>query len=104
MYAQPEFQKDFAALGDLLTELVESDILYDSVATNEQSRTVTIGKENRHERMHRFSVVRHSYFVGEQEAGVIALIGPTRMRYERSIPIVDFTARALSESLTRFFG
>jgi len=104
MYAQPEFQRDFSALNDLLTELVESDILYDSVAPTDSARMVTIGKENRHERMHRFSVVRHSYYVGEQEAGVIALIGPTRMRYERSIPIVDFTAHALSESLTRFFG
>jgi len=104
MFAQPEFQRDFSVLNDLLTELVESDILYDSVAPNDPARTVTIGKENRHERMHRFSVVRHSYYVGDQEAGAIALIGPTRMRYERSIPIVDFTARALSESLTRFFG
>lgn len=101
MFAQPEFQRDAASLALLLDELVESDVLYDTLGG---PQTVTIGKENRHEEMHQLSVVRHSFFVGESEAGVIALIGPTRMRYDTSIPLVNFTARALSESLTRFFG
>jgi len=104
MFAQPEFQRDAAALAHLLDELIESDVLYDTLAPAEGPQTVTIGKEHRHEEMHQLSVVRHSFFVGSNEAGVIALVGPTRMRYETSIPLVNYTARALSESLTRFFG
>jgi len=104
MFAQPEFQRDTAALAMLLDELVESDVLYDTLTPAEGPQKVTIGKEHRHEEMHRLSVVRHSFFVGDNEAGVIALVGPTRMRYETSIPLVNYTARALSESLTRFFG
>jgi heat-inducible transcriptional repressor len=104
MFGQPEFHRDFGALNDLLTELVEGDVLYDAVAPSDALQVVTIGKEHKDQRMQSFSVVRRSYFVGGQEAGVIALIGPTRMRYEQSIPIVSFTAQALSDSLTKFFG
>lgn len=104
MFAQPEFQRDAASLAHLLDELIESDVLYETLAPADGPQTVTIGKEHRHEGMHQLSVVRHSFYVGENEAGVIALVGPTRMRYETSIPLVNYTARALSESLTRFFG
>ncbi|HWA83856.1 MAG TPA: heat-inducible transcriptional repressor HrcA [Fimbriimonadaceae bacterium] len=104
MFAQPEFQRDATALALLLDELVESDVLYDTLVPSDAPQTVTIGKEHRHEEMHQLSVVRHSFFAGENEAGVIALIGPTRMRYDTSIPLVNFTAKALSDSLSRFFG
>ncbi len=104
MFGQPEFQRDVAALTTLLDELKESDVLYESIAPGEEGRTVTIGRENRHQQMRQLSVVRHSFFVGESEAGVIALVGPTRMPYHRGIPLVNYTARALSQSLTRFFG
>ncbi len=104
MFAQPEFHRNFAALNELLTDLIDSDVLYEAVSPSDQAELVTIGKEHRHLGMQQFSVVRHSYYVGDREAGVIALIGPTRMRYDKSIPIVNFTAKALSDSLTRFFG
>jgi len=100
MFAQPEFQRDLASLNDLLQELTDSDVLYEAVTPTDQSQLVIIGREN----MHQLSVVRHSFFVGENEAGVIALVGPTRMKYDNSIPLVNFTAKALSESLTRFLG
>ncbi len=102
MFAQPEFQRDVRALSDLLSEIQESDVLYDTLSN--EPETVTIGREHRHERLHQLSVVRKAFFVGGNEAGVIALIGPTRMPYESGIPLVNFTAGALSESLTRFFG
>lgn len=104
MFAQPEFHRDAGTLSELLRELTESEILYEAVAPGEAGKPVTIGRENRHEQMRQLSVVRHSFFVGETEAGVVALVGPTRMRYETSIPLISYTARALSESLTRFFG
>jgi len=33
--------------------------------------------------------------------GVIGVIGPTRMAYERVIPIVDLTAKILGAALAR---
>ncbi len=104
MFGQPEFRRHGAELTELLDELVESDVLYEALAPSEGPQTVTIGKENRHKQMHQLSVVRHSFYVGENQAGVIALVGPTRMRYDTSIPLINYTAKALSDSLTRFLG
>lgn len=104
MLAQPEFQRDLASLQTLLYELTDSDVLYDALAPGEAARPVTIGKENRGAPMQRLSVIRHSFFIGGTEAGVIALVGPTRMPYDKGLPLVAFTAQALSESLTRFLG
>jgi heat-inducible transcriptional repressor len=106
MFGQPEFQRDVGLLTRLLDELTESDVLYNALdPTNEPGpQVVTIGRENRQEQLHQLSVVRHTFYVGGVEAGVIALVGPTRMRYETSIPLVSYTAKALSNSLTRFFG
>ncbi|MFZ4507252.1 MAG: heat-inducible transcriptional repressor HrcA [Fimbriimonas sp.] len=104
MLAQPEFRHDVGALTTLLDEVLRSDVMYESVAPGEQSQAVTIGKENRHPQMYRFSIIRNSFYVGGKEAGVVALIGPTRLAYESGIPLVNFTAKTLSDSLTRFFG
>ncbi|MEP6656948.1 MAG: heat-inducible transcriptional repressor HrcA, partial [Betaproteobacteria bacterium] len=36
-----------------------------------------------------------------QVIGTLGVIGPTRMAYERVIPIVDITAKLLSNALTQ---
>ncbi|MCC7080934.1 MAG: heat-inducible transcriptional repressor HrcA [Burkholderiales bacterium] len=45
------------------------------------------------------SVVTAPYEVGGQVVGTVGVIGPTRMAYERVIPIVDITAKLLSSAL-----
>ena len=46
------------------------------------------------------SVIAAPYEVDGQVVGSLGVIGPTRMAYERVIPIVDITARLLSSALT----
>lgn len=102
LFSKPEFQRDAGALSELFRQLDETDVLYDAVSP--KADVVTIGRENRSEQLHRFSVVRKGYYIGGNEVGVVAIVGPTRMDYDGSIPLVNFTADALSRSLTRFFG
>ena len=47
------------------------------------------------------SVVTAPYEVDGQVIGTLGVIGPTRMAYERVIPIVDVTAKLLSNALTQ---
>ena len=47
------------------------------------------------------SVVTASYERDGQVIGTLGVIGPTRMAYERVIPIVDVTAKLLSNALTQ---
>lgn len=105
LFAQPEYRRDAALLQELADTLQHADLIYDTLnTTTDQTGTVTIGKEHRHEKMHQLSVVRQRFYVGDKEAGTIAVIGPTRMAYDSSIPLVNFTAKALSETLSKFFG
>jgi heat-inducible transcriptional repressor len=50
------------------------------------------------------SVVTAPYAVGGQIVGALGVIGPTRMAYERVIPIVDITSRLLSNALSSASG
>lgn len=62
---------------------------------------IFIGAENFLSRMNQMSVITASYASGPNTLGVLGVIGPTRMGYDRVIPIVDYTARMLSELLGR---
>ena len=47
------------------------------------------------------SVVTSPYKVGGEVVGTVGVIGPTRMAYDRVVPIVDVTAKLLSSALTQ---
>jgi heat-inducible transcriptional repressor len=47
------------------------------------------------------SVVTSPYRVGGEVVGTVGVIGPTRMAYDRVIPIVDVTAKLLSSALSQ---
>jgi heat-inducible transcriptional repressor len=58
-----------------------------------------IGNESGYEVLDECSVVTSPYHVEGELVGVLGVIGPTRMAYDRIIPIVDATARLLSAAL-----
>jgi len=61
---------------------------------------VFIGGESGIAPLDECSVVAAPYEADGQVVGTIGVIGPTRMAYERVIPIVDITARLLSSALS----
>src|SRR5699024_7416714 len=58
-----------------------------------------IGEESGYEVLDECSVVTSPYMVDGEVAGILGVIGPTRMAYDRIIPIVDATAQSLSAAL-----
>ena len=60
-----------------------------------------IGEESGFAALDGCSVVTASYGVGGRMLGAIGVIGPTRMAYERVIPVVQATASLLSDALNR---
>jgi heat-inducible transcriptional repressor len=44
-------------------------------------------------------VISSPYKVNGETVGALAVIGPTRMEYNRVIPVVDVTAKILSAAL-----
>ncbi|GAA5159642.1 heat-inducible transcriptional repressor HrcA [Viridibacterium curvum] len=61
---------------------------------------IFIGGESGINSLDECSVITAPYEVDGQIVGTVGVIGPTRMAYERVIPIVDITARLLSSALS----
>ncbi len=60
---------------------------------------IYIGQESGYQPFDHCSLVTSSYSVSDQVVGVLGVIGPTRMAYEKIIPFVDVTAKLLGAAL-----
>ncbi len=63
--------------------------------------SIFIGNESGYDGLDDCSVVTAPYEVEGQSLGAIGVIGPTRMPYDRVIPIVDVTAKMLGNALAQ---
>ncbi len=70
------------------------------VSGRAQGVQIFIGGESDLVPMDRLSIVVAPYEVDGRIVGTLGVIGPTRMAYERVIPIVDITARLVSSALS----
>ena len=65
---------------------------------------IYIGGDSQLVPMEDLTVITAPYEVDGRIVGTLGVIGPTRMAYERVIPIVDITARLLSNALSQSGG
>jgi len=65
--------------------------------------TVTIGKEHPLDQLRESSVVMGNYKIGGRSAGVIAVIGPTRMEYSRVLGQLEYFVKELDQLLAHLF-
>lgn len=61
---------------------------------------VYIGEESGYSAFESCSVITAPYKVSEEVVGVLGVIGPTRMAYDKVIPLVDVTAKLLGSLLS----
>ena len=64
-----------------------------------QGVQIFIGQESGHEILGDCSIITAPYSTDSGAVGVLGVIGPTRMAYERVIPVVDLTAKLLGSAL-----
>ena len=62
---------------------------------------IFIGRESGHDVFGDCSVVTAPYQIDDSHIGVLGVIGPKRMHYDRVIPVVDITAKLLSAALSK---
>lgn len=60
---------------------------------------IYIGEESGYRVFDQCSLVTSSYSINDETVGVLGVIGPTRMAYEKVIPFVDVTAKLLGSAL-----
>jgi heat-inducible transcriptional repressor len=99
---QPEF-RDVRRAHPVLSALERDDVVEDLLFEESEGGPVwiRIGMENRHEEMKDCSVVAATYHTGTQRAGVVGVVGPTRLRYGKMISLVRFLADTLADALSQ---
>ena len=96
--SQPEFARSERILD--LIDVLEQRTLSAAIPIRQLSDdgiSVVIGAENSNEAMRECSIVVARYGTEGGPSGVVAVLGPTRMRYSRTIPTVRYLAALLGE-------
>jgi len=95
---QPEFATQERLQG-LLEVTERRDVLREALARQlGHGLTITIGSEHQDSRLSPFTLVTASYRMGAL-SGVIGVLGPTRMPYDKIVALVDHTSRLVGELL-----
>lgn len=74
------------------------------ISSQAQGVQIYIGGDSKLVPMDDVSVVTAPYGMDDRVVGTLGVIGPSRMAYEKVIPIVDITARMLSNALSQSAG
>ena len=93
---QPEFN-DIKRVREMLTFFEKNDIFKLVENTEKQGLTVRIGKENSVKAMQDCTVITVPYELSNQASGTIAIVGPTRMEYQKVIPLIKYLAAHMSK-------
>ena len=95
---QPEFATKERLQG-LLEVTERRDMLRQALAARQrQGLTITIGSEHQDPQLAPFTLVTSSYRFGPL-SGVIGVMGPTRMPYDKIVALVDHTSRLVGDLL-----
>ncbi len=99
LFHQPEFN-DVQRASNLIQVLEDKDHIFHFMEKREEPPgiRITIGNENEIAEMQQCSVITSTYKVGDV-FGVVGVIGPMRLRYQKVIPVVEFLASAITRKL-----
>jgi heat-inducible transcriptional repressor len=93
LFNQPEFAHDGDKLRKILT-MLESPKLLDEIHLNKNSLTVNIGNAESHQDL---SIVSSKLKMPGEKEGRIALVGPTRMDYDRALSALEYVTDMLEK-------
>jgi heat-inducible transcriptional repressor len=100
--SQPEFARSERMLD--IIDILEQRTLPTAIPIRQlgdDGISVVIGSENNHESLQDCSVVLARYGQQDGATGVVAVLGPTRMRYSRTIPTVRYLATLLGDMMSQ---
>jgi heat-inducible transcriptional repressor len=97
----PEFADDVRRMRALFKALDEKHKLLSLLDRVQRAREmqIFIGAESEFGSQGDVTVIASPYGTKDQVLGTVGVIGPTRLNYQRVIPLVNFTARVLSRVL-----
>jgi len=99
---QPEF-RDVEKVRHLLSLLEEERLMHDILHTQDGNGViVTIGQENKYSGIQDCSVIQASFRLDGQTVGTLAVLGPTRMEYARTMAAIEFMQKHMEQILKKY--
>jgi len=97
---EPEFS-DVSSMRDLFRAFEEKATMIRLLdkCLEPQGVKIAIGSESQIREMETCSLITSTYSLGGKVLGALGVIGPRRMNYSRVIPLVDYTAKLVTEIL-----
>lgn len=99
---QPEFH-DVNKIHSFYSLIENPETILQLLQHEKKGINVSIGNENEHEMMADLSVITSPYKVSQEQFGTIALIGPMRMEYKRSIDILHSLSKEISTTFAQIY-
>ncbi len=100
---QPEFH-DVERVKEILLMLEEEQLMKDILHAHlGEGLSVTIGHENQYSGIQNCSIITATYHLDGELLGTIAVLGPTRMEYGKSMALLNYMNRNLTEVIKRFY-
>ncbi len=106
LFKQPEFEGDVEH-AQMAVAAIESDDVFEELASTavQSSGAITIiGEENHHSSLQKFSVIVFDYGIDDEASGAVGILAPTRLSYDRAIPLVSYTGTSLNQMARRVYG
>lgn len=95
-----ELSQNIGSIKKIVEVFEQRSALLDLLEKSNDAKGINIfiGEESGYQALDECSVVTAPYHADGELLGMLGVIGPTRMAYERIIPIVDITAKLLGNS------
>ena len=96
-----ELSQNVASIRKILEVFEKKSALLKLLESSQHANGIQIfiGEESGYQALDECSVITAPYEADGEVLGILGVIGPTRMAYERVIPIVDITAKLLGNSI-----
>lgn len=97
IFLQPEFahRERITSLLELIDNQKILIRVFNDTTKDDEKISITIGQENKEELISNCSLITAVYKIGDV-TGILGVLGPTRMKYEKVTSLVDYIAREIS--------
>ena len=92
---QPEFQ-DHRVMQKIIAA-IDGEMMKAIIRGVDDGIRIHIGTENLCDGLEECSIIAMPYSVNENETGTIILVGPTRMNYRATIPLLEYVAKSMTK-------
>lgn len=92
---QPEFQDVNKAKGIL--DIMDNQEILKAISISSNGISVKIGGDNKIHAMKDCTIITVPYELDDGKTGAIAVIGPTRMHYQKVIPLLEYIAKNIKK-------